>query len=647
MRPVLALSILVLACAAATFAWHLRDTRPPLQEEAQHLRAGLRCLRESASPPAPWRAIPFIISDGTPPPLLYSATLPLYLIAGTDRAVAGLVPVLFLSLMLVSVYGTGARLFSRTAGMLAAFILACYPLVIALSRLYLPDLPLAAMLSVTIYCALRAEGFRRGSWCAILGLALGLGMLTAWRFIIYAAPPLLLLSLPPRNELFLAAPRARKVRNLAATAAIAALVAAPWYACNLGDVLHTALPDAGRISYLPRLLLSPRALCQSILPPMAAFLVAGTAVLALRRKLPILLILWLLVPLASAAVFPHTAPRCASAALPAAALITAAGLCLIPRRAMRRLCVAAACAVSAVNAALLTVPIPWERAGALRAADFLRRHAPGGALGTGIFRTELPCCGMGPPRRESWCMEELLSDITRLSGATEGRKVPIAWFIAPQERFNRSSLLYTLEQGNYPLELVKPDKARFVLTRFVADEQAARFSAWSGPWLHCRTIKSYRLPDNSQAVLYAARPTRRRCYHAHELNREVGEGKTGDEDSSDGLARFADRDRTPEGALAMTPRHELEEGHYRLSARIRYQRPHDEKPVARITIEGPDDRAPLVTRELFPRDLGDEGTYTSVQTGFAMPRRGPCVCRIAHTGHADLWLDLVEISPAP
>ena len=649
MRSSLILASVVLACAAGVIAWHLLDTRPPLPGDAERLRASLRYFHDLDRPTGERLALLAFARSESHPPMLCLATLPLYVIGGTGTDVAGMVQIPFLAIMLLSVYGIGRMLYSAQVGALAALLLSCSPMIIGFSRLYLPDIPEVAILCLATYAALRTEGFRNKSWCVALGVALGLGMLTTARFALLIAPVALYLFFSPRGTLLAAVSGRQKYWNLFFVIVPAALIAAPWYTFRLW-----ALPSfnaQGFRSILaavsPALLFSlPRVLLESIYPPMAALLLLGLALSVWKRSAYLLLLLWLLAPAALLAIFSGATPASVIAAIPPASLIIAAGLSMIPHKITRRVFISAACALAIVSFTALTFPIPWERvAVSLKIPSAVRMYASRAALSVGGFSRELSDGPIGPPRRESWDIETILSDIASLSGARQDRKVPTAWSITPHPRFNRSSLRYAMERGNYPLELVKPDRAQFILTRFVTDEQRTKFYAWWDAGRQIRLVKTYPLPDGSEAELYTVPAIRRVRHSAFKLPRETGEEKVPDTDAAGGWARFADREKAAPGELARSPRQEMERGAYQFSMRLKYNRLTEDKPIARVTIVGAEEDVPLATREILARELGEANSYGSARFAFAMPERGPCECRIFWTGVSDLWLDSIEIYP--
>ena len=100
---------------------------------------------------------------------------------------------LFSFILIFSVYGLGRKLCNGNAGLLAAFIVTMYPIIVLHSRTFMLDMPLAAMVSLSLYVLLLTDDFKNRKYSMILGLMLGLGMLTKYAYIIFIAGPMALL----------------------------------------------------------------------------------------------------------------------------------------------------------------------------------------------------------------------------------------------------------------------------------------------------------------------------------------------------------------------------------------------------------------------------------------------------------------------
>lgn len=649
-RSPLILAAIVIACGAGIHHWHRIDTRPPLQDEAARLRASLHCLDDLHRPFAERVSSLALNSFDHSPPIPYLVTIPLYLMGGTDRGTAGRVNVLFVSLLILSVYGMGRRLYSETAGLLAAALIASYPAVVGLSKFYLADVPETAMAALAVYAALCATASPSPSRSILLGLVCGAGLLTAWSFAIYCAGPLAYLFLSSEKKLLSTSSLRARRRNLLLGAGTAALAAGPWYGANLPGLIASlgetrwGFPSA--TAFFKSLIFYPCAFIAALLLPMTLLLIVGLVATRMRKKAVLLPALWLLVPMVLILPVRQKTPRQLTPVLPAAALLTAAGISMMRTAPLRQGLTGAAVAVSALNFAAVNFGLPWGAGARVLAVASLSRQCapcitpPGGTSPPGTTLRDI-----GPPRREDWALKKILSDVAVLGGGTRAHKAALGWFIAPNPRFNRQSLLYCIDQGDYPISWARPDEATLILSRLVTNPQRRQFMEWGKSWALLQKLKRYPLPDGSEAALYSVSVSRRRHYDASDMSLDTGETAVEDAESSSGLARFADRDKAAGGAMVRGPGHPIDKGAYRLIVKIKYDRPRGSGALARIEVRASGSDKPLAERALNLPELGEAGSYDPVHVDFTMHGRDRVDVRIVHTGRADLWVDSIDVIP--
>jgi hypothetical protein len=124
------------------------------------------------------------------PPLSHLVAVPLYRLFGVSTDVALMRNAVFVAMLLCSVYGIGKRLFSRQAGLLAAFFVSTYPILFSVSRMPYVDYSLAAIVTLAVYLLVACEGFRHRGSSLLLGLVIGLGILIKWPFVAFAGGPI-------------------------------------------------------------------------------------------------------------------------------------------------------------------------------------------------------------------------------------------------------------------------------------------------------------------------------------------------------------------------------------------------------------------------------------------------------------------------
>jgi len=123
------------------------------------------------------------------PPLPWLPSVPLYRLFSVSTDVALMSNTFYITILLFSVYGIGKRLHGPGVGLLSAFLASTYPLLFNLSRTLYPDFPLTAMVALNIYFLLRVDRFRDRLNSLLFGLTFGLGLLTKWQFLAFAAGP--------------------------------------------------------------------------------------------------------------------------------------------------------------------------------------------------------------------------------------------------------------------------------------------------------------------------------------------------------------------------------------------------------------------------------------------------------------------------
>ncbi len=321
MAPRRAAALLVGAVLAAG-AWRiLADRAAPSWDDAWYLEVSFRLYHALARGLADFAA-QWADAFRTKAPLLSLLPLPLYALIGPSEKAAAFVSLAAHGLTCAFTAETARALWREHArrealAALAAGLVALTPLLYGLSRLFLVESLLAALVAAAAWRVALAR--RDADEAPRLGLLLGLGLLSKVTY-----------------PLFLAGVVWLRRRDLAAHARVAVLVggalAATWYAFNLPFVLGFAwsagfgrvasdYAGAGPLAF-------PGRLCAAALswPLAGAFaLVAAAAAARGRATLDAgsrFALLWL-APLAVFAVGVNAEPRLTAPALPALALLVA------------------------------------------------------------------------------------------------------------------------------------------------------------------------------------------------------------------------------------------------------------------------------------------------------------------------------------
>jgi Dolichyl-phosphate-mannose-protein mannosyltransferase/LmeA-like phospholipid-binding len=498
-RPWLPLAALIAALAAVIAAWVSIDRRPPEFDYANHLERALHCHRILADGGAD-RVRAILLESSFYPPLVPCLTGLAYFAAPVSAMTAQAVILAFLAAGALAVFGLGRRWLGGTeAGLAAAFFFATAPFVVFCLTVYQLDLPLASMVAVALYALARSEALARARWCAALGVALGLGMLTKPTFATYVLPAVAWAAWTAWRT----PNRSRRLGWLAVALVIAAALALPWYGPRLVgmpmQVLNRSFKqaaEAGQVSAFSAggLLLYPRVFLPQF--GLLAGLLCAWGLWAVRGRPGARAYLWAsaLTPFAIYTLIQNKNLRYTLPILPACALLAAAGLASLGGR-WRRPLLWACVALGAlqVSATTFAVPPPVEMS---------------------MFGVPFPLTT--PPMRGDWQIDRVLDDVARQSA---GRPATLA--VVPNYNFfSVSNFRYEAMKRRLPVELTRgwsgpPLGVEFVLLKTGAQgpsftvakaERLARAFA-DDPYLDAvyPVVGEYPLPDGSRGILRARR----------------------------------------------------------------------------------------------------------------------------------------------
>lgn len=186
-RDYLIISLVFIFHAVLDVFYILRDTRPPAWDQSVHLTLSLVYSQLISA----GRLLETISVSGFYPPLYHVSTTPLYYIFGSSIDVAMCTNLIYLVILLLSVYGIGKTMFSRETGLLAAVVVSFYPFLIHYQRDYMLEFPLIAMVALSTYFLLKSNEFKDRKYSALFGVAFALTMLTKWTAVFFLIGPVL------------------------------------------------------------------------------------------------------------------------------------------------------------------------------------------------------------------------------------------------------------------------------------------------------------------------------------------------------------------------------------------------------------------------------------------------------------------------
>ena len=180
------------------------------------------------------------------PPLVSYAAVPFYRLFGESESTGYIVETFFLLVLVACVSLIGKRLWGTRTGFLAALLVSSFPIVIEYSRVFMLDLPVAAMAALCTLCLIESEGFQRPWWGLAAGGSLGLGELTKWTFVAFVIAPLLFSCI----EAFRGKSRRGKgILTMVLSMLLAIAVCGPWYAVHIVQILTSRGGELSRGDY--------------------------------------------------------------------------------------------------------------------------------------------------------------------------------------------------------------------------------------------------------------------------------------------------------------------------------------------------------------------------------------------------------------
>ncbi|MFC1666684.1 ArnT family glycosyltransferase [Candidatus Omnitrophota bacterium] len=220
-----------------------QDQSVPVYDRASHILSGYEIYKDYniVSPHGLQKAYSYFynIAGGYYPPFFYLTSAPLFYLVALNSDFALYANILYLFILMFSVYGIGKNLYDSKVGVLSAFVVSMFPGIFAFSRVAFLELPLTAMVTLSIFLLLSTEHFRKRWLSFLFGLSIGLGMLTKWSFVVYVIGVLVyyvFISIKDNPE-----DRKKFLLNISLALFIAFIVSAPWYIANAIKLIKNIL----------------------------------------------------------------------------------------------------------------------------------------------------------------------------------------------------------------------------------------------------------------------------------------------------------------------------------------------------------------------------------------------------------------------
>ena len=138
--------------------------------------------------------------DSLYPPLYFISGASLALVTGFSRLNVVMINIFFFLIMLISTYLIGKKISNnKYTGLFAAFILSMFPMIFGMSRWFMLDFALTAMVALSICCLIHTDEFTNRKMSLLFGVSLGLVLLTKWTAPIFIIGPFLYVLFKPSS----------------------------------------------------------------------------------------------------------------------------------------------------------------------------------------------------------------------------------------------------------------------------------------------------------------------------------------------------------------------------------------------------------------------------------------------------------------
>lgn len=185
------LCILFIATLMYNLIWLGMNKLPPSWDPSAHLMLSLAYYNVLTHPTFDMIGRLVSISNYYPP-FYHFSTAVMYFFFGKSMNTAILTNTVFYGILLASVYGLGKKLFNKETGVFAAVLITLYPSIFSLQRIYMLEIPLAALVALSIYLLVLSEKFKNLKYAAAFGAAFAFTILAKWTGLFFIIGPFLL-----------------------------------------------------------------------------------------------------------------------------------------------------------------------------------------------------------------------------------------------------------------------------------------------------------------------------------------------------------------------------------------------------------------------------------------------------------------------
>lgn len=335
-------------CLAAIFFIHLftnirvlhKDNIYPLYNSGRFIEVGYRMARDVSNYRIPHSTYPGANPPQENPPLIEYLLMLNVLLFGGDIDMMMHTNLLFLLILIWSLYKIGERIAGQSIGLLSVIICLSFPVVFGMSRIMWREYPLMCAIILSYYLLFKTEYFRNTKYSLLWSFSLGCGLLIRWTLPIYIVIPVLTYII---KAFVVRGDKLRLIRTLTCCLFIILFLISWWYVPNTKRIIidNMNCVAKGDMEFSSKLIHLIKCLCnKSMYFPMFLFFVIATPLALLRFRFEKLIIIFgIISPLLAYFIFAtnvggFVSNRYFLPILPMAALIIANAISLVNKKAL-------------------------------------------------------------------------------------------------------------------------------------------------------------------------------------------------------------------------------------------------------------------------------------------------------------------------
>ena len=184
------LCLIILWVWGSNAIWMVLDNRPPAWDQGGHLRYTFHYWQALTSGSENWW-IDLLNVEPFYPPFFHLSLIPFSILFGFTLDTAIIANSFYLTVSILSTYGIGKHLYNRRVGLIASFLISCYPYIVNMSREYLISTMLTTAVALTYYLFLKSKNFEDRTFSILFSLVYACGLMIKWTFLVYTLPVVL------------------------------------------------------------------------------------------------------------------------------------------------------------------------------------------------------------------------------------------------------------------------------------------------------------------------------------------------------------------------------------------------------------------------------------------------------------------------